>query len=376
MRILLITDFYYPNIGGGELVMQKIAEFLYRKGYSATVITQRLPNTKKIEILNGVKIIRIKCPSRFLFSIFSIPALIKEARNNDLIFCSTYAAAFPAWLISKVFRKLCIITIHEIFGNMWAKVMGEKWPISWMLKTWEKFIISLKYNAIVVPSVYTYNSLRLYQGIRDENLNLINIGVDYRLLKYKKTSPIKLRKELKLPKRAFLYLFYGRPGISKGLEYLLDAVKIVSQNIKNSKLIAIVSDRPRDRYEMMLKKVKRLKKSVVFLPSQDIDTLAKYLQAVNCIVVPSLAEGFGLTAAESSALGKPLVVSQVASLPEVVTGKAVFVKPGNSSAIAKGIIDVYNKKYQRYPLKRFLWANACQKYIELFKNTIKNYGKK
>jgi len=49
--------------------------------------------------------------------------------------------------------------------------------------------------------------------------------------------------------------------------------------------------------------------------------LPSYIAASDCIVVPSLSEGFGFAAAESCAMGKLIVASNVASLPEVVSGK-------------------------------------------------------
>lgn len=66
--------------------------------------------------------------------------------------------------------------------------------------------------------------------------------------------------------------------------------------------------------------------------------LREYLSSVDTVVVPSLVEGFGFSAAETCALGKNLVYSNVAALPEVVFGKVVPAEPANPTDIARAVM--------------------------------------
>ena len=54
-------------------------------------------------------------------------------------------------------------------------------------------------------------------------------------------------------------------------------------------------------------------------------------------VLPSLYEGFGLTALEAMACGTPVIVSDRGALPEVVGGAGVLVDPTDPGAIADGV---------------------------------------
>jgi glycosyltransferase involved in cell wall biosynthesis len=55
MRILLCCEFYFPSIGGVQVVMQQLAERFAEMGHQVTVATSRIPERTKTEI-NGVLI--------------------------------------------------------------------------------------------------------------------------------------------------------------------------------------------------------------------------------------------------------------------------------------------------------------------------------
>ncbi len=63
---------------------------------------------------------------------------------------------------------------------------------------------------------------------------------------------------------------------------------------------------------------------------------ALYARAI-CLAIPSLHEGFGLTALEAMAAGCPVVAADRGALPEVCAGAAVLVDPLDLQAIADGI---------------------------------------
>ena len=76
---------------------------------------------------------------------------------------------------------------------------------------------------------------------------------------------------------------------------------------------------------------------IILLKPVPRSELPNYIAAADCIVIPSLSEGFGLTAAEACAMRKPVVASKVGSLPEIISGQYVLIEPKNSEAIADGV---------------------------------------
>ena len=140
MNILLVTDPYPPEIRAISVMMQELAEFLYKKGYSIKVLTT-MPQHKLIEkrteadlpihrVENGVNVIRAKIPFqnrkelifKALSQILSVPVLYKTFKLNnsekiDIII--VYSPPLPLGIIGIILKKLYnskfLLNIQDIF---------------------------------------------------------------------------------------------------------------------------------------------------------------------------------------------------------------------------------------------------------------------
>lgn len=366
MNILFVVEYYHPHIGGMETLFKNLCEGLVKRGHKVAVVTMRLPNTDKKEQLNCVRIHRVKCPnvSRYWFTFLAIPAVLRMAKEADVIHTTTYNGAFPAWLASKIYRKPCVITVHEIFGNLWGEFQGMNKIVAWLHKALERAIIGLGFTRYVGVSNYTSSQIREC----GKDATTVYNGIDYKFFNPKHYDKDSIRSLYSLEGK-FVYLFYGRPGLSKGLEYLVSAVRLVWDKIPNSLAYLIVGNEPKDRRNMICEMINILDigDSVRLIDSVAYILLPHQIMASDCVVIPSLSEGFGFSATEACAMGKSVVASNVTSLPEVVSGKYVLVEPRNPKAIARGIIDVYNGKFKKSKLKRFTWDKCVVGYEKIYK---------
>ena len=371
MKILFVVEHYHPYIGGAETLFKNLCEGLAKRGHKVTVVTSLLPNTDKREQLNGVRIFRVKTPSkgrRYWFTLLAVPMVFKMAKEADIIHTTTYNGAFPAWLASKIFRKPCVITVHEILGKLWGEFLGMNKIVAWLHKILERAIIGLRFTRYIGVSNYTSIQIK---GCGKEVVTVYN-GIDYEFFNPKYYDRDSLRIQYKLDDK-FVYLFYGRPGLSKGLEYLISAIRLVRDKIPNSLAYLIVGNEPKDRRDMIYEMIDVLDigDSVRLIASVPYVILPHQIMASDCVVIPSLSEGFGFSAAEACAMGKPVVASNVASLPEVVSGKYVLVEPRNPKGIARGVIDVYNGKVKKSKLKKFTWNKCIDGYESIYKELLK-----
>jgi D-inositol-3-phosphate glycosyltransferase len=369
VKILFVLEYYPPYIGGMGTLFQNLCEGLVKRGHKVSVVTMRLPNTEKEEQLNSVRIHRVRCPkfSRYWFTFLAIPAVLKMAKGADIIHTTTYNGAFPAWVASKVYRKPCVITVHEIWGKLWSEFASMKRTTASLHQFFEWLIIRLGFGCYVGVSNCTVARIKEH----GQEATTVYNGIDYEFFNPHYLDRGEIRKQYGFLGR-FVYLFYGRPGLSKGLEYLVSAIRLVKDKIPNSLAYLIVGDEPKDKWKQIrdLVDVLGVGDSVRWIDSVPYAILPHQIVASDCVVIPSLSEGFGFSAAEACAMGKPVVASNVTSLPEVVSGKYVLIEPRNPKAIARGIVDVYKGKFKKSKLKKFTWSECIDGYEEIYKDLL------
>jgi glycosyltransferase involved in cell wall biosynthesis len=109
-----------------------------------------------------------------------------------------------------------------------------------------------------------------------------------------------------------------------------------------------------------------VERHITFHPPVPNNELPSYVRAADCVIAPSLCEGFGFAVAEASALEVTIVASNVDAIPELVSGKWILVEPGDPLALANGIIDAYHGRYIKTPVKRFPLEATIENYLKLY----------
>jgi len=372
MKIIFVLENYYPHLGGAEVLFKNLCEGLAEK-HNVIVITHRLPNTEEYEIINKVRVYRINVPkfaSRYFFTFMCIPKLFSICKDADIINTTTYNGAPPTWLAGYVYDIPTVITILEVIGKRWTTLLNMNHLTAKIHQILEYIIVNLSFSKHVCISDATMNDL--YKVNKKADMIKIYPGIDYNHWnpdKYKDN----IRKKYNLNNK-FVYLFYGRPGPSKGFTHLLKAVKYIKKNIPNSILFAILSNNL--QYQKYFSEINSIihhdciVNDVIIHAPVHYDILPEYIKMADCVVVPSVSEGFGYTTVESCTMKKPVVVSYAGSIPEVVFGKYVFSTVGKEESIANGIQKIKYKDYMIKNDKIFLWKTCIENYEQLYNELI------
>ncbi len=373
MKVLFVLEYYYPHIGGVEVLFQTLAEGLVKKGHEVTVYTTRLEGYKSFEVYNGVKIIRKKIPfnSRMLFSFFTIFDILKLSKKFDIIHTTTYNASLPALLGGKINKKPVIITFHEVLGKIWFNLPRMNYFKALTLYFTEQLVLKRNFDKIIAVSYYTKNSLRLF-GVKDEKLKTIyNFSDEEFFDKKKYLEKAKVMRKKYTEKH--LFLAYGRPGVTKGFEYLIEGYKKLLEEYEDVKLVLLISKSPKEGYEHLIKLIKKysLEGKVEVLDPVPRKELGYYLTMADYIVIPSITEGFGFTTVEASLLEKKKIVTNICSIPEVVFGKTIFIEPSNSEEIKKGMIKAIKNEFIEIQKKEFSKQKFIEEYEEEYKKLLK-----
>jgi glycosyltransferase involved in cell wall biosynthesis len=103
----------------------------------------------------------------------------------------------------------------------------------------------------------------------------------------------------------------------------------------------LLANEPRERYERISRRVREddLKEHVVLLDSVPRRELPGYLLAANCVVVPSISEGFGYSALEAATLGCRVISTMGHAVEEVLAGGVELVPPRDADALAAAILN-------------------------------------
>ena len=96
------------------------------------------------------------------------------------------------------------------------------------------------------------------------------------------------------------------------------------------------------------------------------------------LVLPSLEEGFGMTAVEAMQAGVPVVVSDRGALPEVAGDAGLIVDPTSAADIARAIerlLDSADERQRRITAgrvqaARFSWDTSAQALIAAYREAI------
>jgi len=127
----------------------------------------------------------------------------------------------------------------------------------------------------------------------------------------------------------------------KGLHYLIRALETVKKNLPGFTLVAL-GPRPTGNYGKYISNLingSNIKNNVVFTGKLSFDDLKYLYHQSDMVVIPSLQEGFSITALEAAVCSKPVVGFNVGGLSEAVIDKTTgFLVPlGDVASLAAAI---------------------------------------
>ncbi len=155
-------------------------------------------------------------------------------------------------------------------------------------------------------------------------------------------NPLSVKEEYELNDSDEGYLLYfGRLTREKGIQTLIDA------SVKAGIRLKILGT---GELEEELKVYAGKQKNVHFEGFQTGDNLKKYIRKCRCVILPSeWYENGPYSAMEAMALGKPLIVSNMGGLPELVENNVNgYVYDGNATTLENCIKKIFSLSAEEY----------------------------
>ncbi len=331
MKIALVSpyDFAYP--GGVVNHISCLEQQFTRLGHDVKIIA---PASKAVYTL-GDRFIHIGTPrpipvsgsiARITVSM-RLESQIKEVFEREKFdICHLHEPLMPTLCTTALRLKHTpmVGTFHASGGKPWYTMFS---PImKWYLDRWFRKLdgriavseIAKTYVNAFFPADYTI----IPNGIDTHHFN-------------SHTTPIDTFKDGKIN-----ILFVGRFEKRKGFDYLLNAYKLVKQEVPNCRLIAVGPGvRLRNKYEKRVKKSGL--KDVVFTGYAAYNDLPRYYTTADIVCFPATGqESFGIVLLEAMSVGKPIVASAIEGYASVLSDgvDGIAVPPRDSEKLAEAIL--------------------------------------
>jgi glycosyltransferase involved in cell wall biosynthesis len=367
MKILQVTSYYPPHLGGQENVVQDLSKQLAAAGHETHVLTSVQGGGKRgLTTENGISVRRMSGREFGHAPIMPglIPALFGTACANSVLHVHIGQAFTPeiVWLMSKVRRFRYIAELHIDFE--------PSGPVGVLLPLYKRFILGRVLRsaaAVVVLNKKTQRLVRKTYGVKGKTLLMSN-GIDeayFNVLRspFGRTPPAQLR-----------LLFVGRLSKQKNLGMLLQAIALTEKNVH----LDIVGDG--DERAAIVKLIATLGLTNVTLHGRlERQAVLAFYKDCDALVMPSLYEAQPLVLLEAMAARIPIIGTNVIGVAEHIWGTGIVVEP-NPEAIAEGF-DRFYESYRSLPAlvqngyakaEKLRWCNLRKEYEALYHEVLLN----
>jgi glycosyltransferase involved in cell wall biosynthesis len=220
-----------------------------------------------------------------------------------------------------------IYTVHHTYYQQSEYISAQKWKK--VLYLWEKFGYR-KADYLMCVSDSTRRIIFRHYGVNPKLCKAIPVGVDQ-----SRFFPLDLKR---IPNSLF---FLGRLEERKGIDFLIRAIPIVKDRLNDIQLFIGGDGVLRSYLENFIEK-NNLESNVHLLGAVDDSALNEWYNKVSVVIIPSVFEGFGLTAIEAMACGTPVIATDVDALRDVIEDgvNGLLVPYNDVSALSARILDL------------------------------------
>lgn len=330
MKILLLTPFFTPNLGGVESHLDSLCDVLVDKNIKVVVITYQPLTTpaigKSYEKKRNLEIYRVpwfrgnifnqflKLPAIFNF-LYLTPRLLVQSffyllahsKEIDVIHAYGLNAAFIARILKLVFKVRIVMSTEAIYNYQQKSVFSQ--VIKWSLNGFDRVLAQSEASKEEMVGI----------GVNENRIDVFHHWINQ-----KKFKPLNKKREKKKLgwENKFTAIFIGRLIPIKGISIFLE----VAKNVKEISFKVVGDNGPELE---RVKKAEKALKNLKYLGPIPYNKLPSYYAASDVFIYPALyEEDMSRAILDSLSCGTPVINSNPGSgaykLPRNV---AFIVKP-------------------------------------------------
>lgn len=365
LKILFISDVYFPRINGVSTSIKTFVEQIKSLGHEVHLIAPDY----EVETLDEAWIKRI--PARSIYfdpedklmkygeAMKLLPALRGE--KYDIIHVHTpFVAHYLGLKLAAKLNIPCIETYHTFFEDYLHHYLP--WVPKFMARGMARLISKQQCNAvdaIVAPSHPMLDVLRGY-GV---NVSAEVIPTGLQDHSFKEADGKAFRNKYDIPLDRPMLLYVGRVAFEKNIEFLLGMAMVLSDE-RPDILLVVTGEGPAEASLHKLAKTLNIENNVKFLGYLDRATeLNACYQAADVFVFASKSETQGLVLLEAMAQGTPVVaIAELGTASILVEGEGALISKENTLEFAEKVHQLLIYPEQRFELGRRAKEYALRKW--------------
>ncbi|MBO5288941.1 MAG: glycosyltransferase family 4 protein [Spirochaetales bacterium] len=339
MNVLHLIDTL--DLGGAQVIVKNFIE----SDLPHNQYVFALRSTKICIPING-KVTVFPGEARYSFKpIKSICDFIKN-NNIEILHCHLFRSQFFGYIIKRYFFPDIKLIFHE------------HGPLS---ERFEGFITKmfLRYSRNILDKSIAVSEMMKRLLIDSGKIECTKISIlpNFIFPEYFKENKDKNREEFRkkhnLSDDTFVVGYAARMIPRKGWKTFLKSLNNI--NVKNITVIFAGTGKDKEELKKMLKETD-FPGDLKYIGY--VSEMEKFYAGIDCFIIPSWWEPFGLTALEAQAAGVPVIASDIPGLTEVVNwGNALLFPVKNSTLLACQISALEHSKMLRERLVRKGYAN-------------------
>lgn len=334
MRVLSIPHAYSPVRGGAERYVQEACELLAGRGHEVRVVVARTSSAEAFysfgvptlerptsERLNGVEVHRVEFGGLRYRLVGALLDLFRASAPTRERWLQRFRDRFTKVVEREILRYQpdVVLTLPHLFSNVRSvlevrkripfrlvivPLLHEHDP-NWPLEEMRQAVACA--DGVIALTRYERNRLIDAYGARVDQVFVCPMGVDV---------PPDPRVE---HERSETVLFLGRKSLSKGIEQLVAAMRLVWMERPEARLILAGATSPGTGVTGLLAGLSSSERERIDNLDDVSDQVRdQLLSDARCLVVPSVNESFGLVVLEAWARGTPVVAPDTPIFRETV----------------------------------------------------------
>jgi len=387
-RILIIPSWYPPD---GGYFFKEHSEAIAGIGWQADVLVNRLVGVRRLlrdgrsalhgyreREENGLRVIRavtLKLPGNEKRNIRRWAGRTLRIYERDvyrtgkpglILAHSVTWAGYAASLIGERYRIPYVIVEHRSFF-VWSTEQARGMVKPFHLPFFEKAYRDCARLVLVSPSLLT--GLKTLMPWIEEKTTVI---------------PNMIREEMFLPPSAprksdpFVFIWAGRLEHVKGLDLLLEAVRILKERSRREFSVRLAGRGSLRRELEQFAAELGVGDRVQFLGRISREQMQEELQGANCFVLPSRYEAFGAVLIEAMAAGLPLIATRSGGPDHIVTPRSgLLVETEQAGQLADAMEQVMENEADYDPaeirtsaMERYGAPVVLEQYDRLFRGVL------